>query len=83
MGCLSGKAMTPRDRRQEKAGGNMRTTNSAVRHTGFDPRRLRADYVPTGFKGVGVKTRAVQGHPFGLSLTARDRQALIAFLRTL
>lgn len=49
----------------------------------FDPRRLRDDYVPTGFRGVGVETRAVKGHPFGLDLSARDKQALIAFLRTL
>jgi hypothetical protein len=49
----------------------------------FDPRRLRDDYVPTGFKGYGIETRAVQGHPFGLKLSATDKQALIAFLRTL
>lgn len=49
----------------------------------FDQRRLAADYVPTGFRGAGVKTRAVKGHPFGLNLSAADRQALIAFLKTL
>ena len=49
----------------------------------FDPRRLRDDYVPTGFKGAGVTTRAVKGHPFGLSLSADDRAALVAFLKTL
>jgi hypothetical protein len=49
----------------------------------FDPRRLRSDYVPTGFKGFGVKTRAVPGHPFGLALSSNDKNALIAFLRTL
>ncbi len=49
----------------------------------FDPARLRADYVPTGFKGAGVAARAVPGHPFGLSLSADDRTALIAFLKTL
>ena len=48
----------------------------------FDPRRLRDDY-PTGFKGYGVKTRAVKGHEFGLKLPAEDKAALIAFLRTL
>ena len=26
----------------------------------FDPARLREDYVPTGFKGYGVKTRAIK-----------------------
>ncbi len=49
----------------------------------FDPRRLKDDYVPTGFRGSGVKTRAVRGHAFGLKLSARDRSDLIAFLKTL
>jgi hypothetical protein len=49
----------------------------------FDPRRLRDDYVPTGFKGYGVKTRAVKGHQFGLNLSSADKQALIGFLKTL
>ena len=49
----------------------------------FDIRRLRDDYVPTGFRGHGVKTRAVKGHEFGLSLTDEERKALIAFLKTL
>lgn len=49
----------------------------------FDPKRLKDDYVPTGFVGFGVKTRAVKGHPFGLSLSKEDREALIAFLKTL
>jgi hypothetical protein len=49
----------------------------------FDPRRLRDDYVPTGFKGYDVRARAVPGHTFGLNLSREDRQALIAFLKTL
>jgi hypothetical protein len=49
----------------------------------FDRRRLREDYAPTGFKGFGVKTRAVKGHQFGLNLSPEDRRALIAFLKTL
>jgi hypothetical protein len=49
----------------------------------FDARRLHDDYVPTGFKGYGVTTRAVKGHEFGLTLTPGDRKALIAFLKTL
>jgi hypothetical protein len=49
----------------------------------FDPRRLRDDYVPTGFKGYGAKTRAVPGHEFGLRLSAEDTKALVAFLKTL
>jgi hypothetical protein len=49
----------------------------------FDPRRLRDDYVPTGFKGYGIRTRAVKGHEFGLQLSPDDKAALIAFLKTL
>ncbi len=49
----------------------------------FDPRRLRDDYVPTGFRGAGVTARAVKGHPFGLGRSAEDRKALVAFLKTL
>lgn len=49
----------------------------------FDPRRLRDDYVPTGFRPYDGTPRAVKGHPFGLSLGVDDRAALIAFLRTL
>ncbi len=41
------------------------------------------DYVPTGFKGYGARTRAVTGHPFGLNLSPEDKKALIAFLKTL
>jgi hypothetical protein len=39
--------------------------------------------VPTGFVGSGVKSRAVKGHTYGLSLSEQDREALIAFLKTL
>jgi hypothetical protein len=49
----------------------------------FDPRRLRDDYVPSGWRGRGVEHRAVPGHEFGLDLGADDKAALIAFLRTL
>jgi mono/diheme cytochrome c family protein len=49
----------------------------------FDPRRLRDDYVPTGFTGYDVKARAVKGHVFGLDLSPDDKKALIAFLKTL
>ena len=49
----------------------------------FDPARLRDDYLPTGFKGYRVKTRAVKGHEFGLQLSAGEKEALIAFLKTL
>lgn len=49
----------------------------------FDPRRLREDYVPSGFKAYSVKTHVVKGHQFGLNLSSDDKRALIAFLRTL
>ncbi len=50
----------------------------------FDPKRMNDDYVPTGWKGPpGAKSRAVEGHKFGLDLSAEDRAALIAFLKTL
>jgi hypothetical protein len=44
---------------------------------------LRDDYTHTGFKGYGVKTRAGKGHEFGLKLSANEKKALIAFLKTL
>jgi len=49
----------------------------------FDPRRVREDYVPTGWKPHDRPTFAVKGHSFGLNLSDADRLALIAFLRTL
>jgi CxxC motif-containing protein (DUF1111 family) len=49
----------------------------------FNPARLRSDYVPTGYAGPDGKNRSVKGHEFGLRLSPDDRQALIAFLRTL
>jgi hypothetical protein len=49
----------------------------------FDPARLREDYTPTAFKGFGVETRPVRGHEFGLKIPAADKEALIAFLKTL
>lgn len=49
----------------------------------LDPARVRDDYVPTGYKGHDGKTRSVKGHEFGLDLPPAERQALIAFLKTL
>jgi mono/diheme cytochrome c family protein len=46
----------------------------------LDPARLEVDYVPKGFHlGPG----SIKGHEFGLRLVPDDRQALIAFLKTL
>jgi hypothetical protein len=49
----------------------------------FDLDRLKPDHVPGGWKGPGVTKRAIPGHPFGLGLNMEDRQALLAFLRSL
>lgn len=49
----------------------------------FDPRRLRDDYTPTGYRPFGGSTRAVKGHNFGLALSTEEKRALIAFLKTL
>lgn len=49
----------------------------------FDPARLRDDYHSKGWNPPDVKTRAIPGHRFGLTLSPDDKQALIAFLRTL
>jgi cytochrome c553 len=46
----------------------------------FDPARLQPNYEPKGYHyGPGP----IEGHQFGLRLTADDKAALIAFLRTL
>jgi hypothetical protein len=49
----------------------------------FDPRRLGDDYAPTGFNPNGNAPYPVKGHRSGLDLSQRDRQGLIAFLKTL
>ena len=49
----------------------------------FDPGRLNADYVPTGWKPVDVERRAVKGHEYGLDLSDAHKKALIAFLKSL
>jgi len=49
----------------------------------FDPDRLTDTHVPGGWSPPGVKTRAIKGHEFGLKLPADERQALVAFLKTL
>jgi mono/diheme cytochrome c family protein len=49
----------------------------------FDPDRLKPDHVLGGWKGPGVTKRAIPGHLFGLELNDEDKQALLAFLRSL
>ncbi len=49
----------------------------------FDPARLEPDYVPTGFKPSDVEHQAVGGHDFAMDLDPPDKEALIAYLKTL
>ena len=49
----------------------------------FDPNRLKETHEPGGWFLPGQKTRAIKGHEFGLKLSAEEKQALIAFLKTL
>ena len=49
----------------------------------FDPDRLKPSHVPGGWMPMGEKTHAIRGHEFGLRLAPIEREALIAFLRTL
>lgn len=49
----------------------------------FDAARQSPSYEPRGWNPAGIKTRAIPGHSFGLALSADDKQALIAFLRSL
>ncbi len=49
----------------------------------FDPKRTGTAYVPTGFRPPQEPSFAVTGHSYGLSLSDSDREALIAFLKTL
>jgi hypothetical protein len=49
----------------------------------FDSGRLSSDHVPGGWKGPGVTKRPVPGHPFGLELKPEEKDALLAFLRSL
>ena len=46
----------------------------------FDPARLSADYLPKGFH---LAPGPIQGHEYGIRLSAQDRKSLIAFLKTL
>ena len=41
----------------------------------FDPKRLRDDYVPGGWKAPGATTRAVKGHELGLDLAPEDTRS--------
>ena len=49
----------------------------------FREQREHRDHYRVHKRGTGVKVRAIKGHPFGLDLGLADREALIAFLKTL
>src|SRR5262249_98666 len=49
----------------------------------FDPDRLRDTHKPGGWSPPGAQSRAIKGHRFGLDLSGAEREALIAFLKTL
>ena len=49
----------------------------------FNPDRVNPSYVPDGWLPPGARSRAIQGHRFGLNLNPLERQQLLAFLRTL
>lgn len=49
----------------------------------FDPARLEPAVTATDSTAATTSRRAAGGHPFGLSLTPDERQALLAFLRSL
>lgn len=49
----------------------------------FDPKRMKADYIPTGYKPAWLPHMAVSGHPFGMTLNEKDKQALVAFIKSL
>lgn len=61
---------------------------NAFGHTGqaetleewFDPARLAPNFVPKGFH---LAPGPIRGHEFGLKLSPPDKQALIAFLKTI
>ncbi len=68
----------------------MLSLNAAFLHDGsvgsleelFDPARLRDGFHSSNW-GPSVPVHAVKGHLFGTDLNARDRAALVAFLKTL
>lgn len=49
----------------------------------FDPGRLSPEHLPGGWKEPGTERRAVSGHRYGLDLRAEDKEALLAFVRSL
>ncbi len=49
----------------------------------FDADRLKDTHVPGGLESARDQDSCDQGHEFGLRLDPREREELIAFLRTL
>jgi hypothetical protein len=58
--------------------GNLTTLEEVL-----DSNRLRDDFVPSGYKPPYVQNMAIKGHEFGLDLSKEDKEALIAFMKTL
>ncbi|MCE7065747.1 hypothetical protein [Dyadobacter sp. CY326] len=58
--------------------GNLTTLEEVL-----DPKRLDPQFVPSGYKPPHLKSMAVRGHTFGLNLKREDKDALIAFLKSL
>jgi hypothetical protein len=49
----------------------------------FDAARLDPGYQSAGWNPPGVEKRAIKGHTFGMSLPPAEKEALLAFLRSL
>jgi hypothetical protein len=49
----------------------------------FNPKRFESDFKLTGWVGPEGSPRAISGHDYGTDLPPDDREALIAFLKTL
>jgi hypothetical protein len=49
----------------------------------FDKKRLQPGYKPTGYKPASMETMPVTGHKYGLDLTDAEKEALIAFVKSL
>jgi hypothetical protein len=49
----------------------------------FNPERLNPSHVPGGWKAPGVERGAITGHRYGLELSPEEKEALLAFLKSL
>jgi hypothetical protein len=72
--------LAQRDRSPHYVNAETHTGQAETLDEWFDPARLAPNYVPRGFH---LAPGPVCGHEFGLKLSPPDKQALIAFLRTI